>query len=52
VRATLVTTFHAVVRPIFNTALGQGMPLSFSLNQALTVEALNNGSFMLKNRQL
>jgi len=28
-----------------------GTPLGFSLNQTLTVEALNNGNFMLKNRQ-
>ena len=27
-------------------------PLSFSLNQTLAVDALNDGSFMLKNRQL
>jgi hypothetical protein len=27
-------------------------PLSFRLNQTLTVAALNNGNFMLKNRQL
>ena len=25
-------------------------PLSFNMNQALTVEALNNGNFMLKSR--
>ena len=29
-----------------------GRPLGFSLNQTLTVEALKNGNFMLKNRQL
>ena len=28
-----------------------GMPQSFDMNQALTVEALNNGNFMIKNRQ-
>ena len=27
-------------------------PLSFRLNQTLTVEALNNGDFMIMNRQL
>jgi hypothetical protein len=27
-------------------------PLSFRLNQTLTVVALNNGDFMIKNRQL
>ena len=27
-------------------------PLSFHLNQTLTVRALNNGNFMLSNRQL
>jgi hypothetical protein len=27
-------------------------PLSFGLNETLTVSALNNGNFMLKNRQL
>ena len=27
-------------------------PLNFSSNQALTVEALNNGNFMIINRQL
>jgi len=26
-------------------------PLSFSLNQTLAVDALNDGNFMLKNRQ-
>jgi hypothetical protein len=29
-----------------------GTPLAFSLNQTLTVEALNNGNFMLQNRQV
>lgn len=27
-------------------------PLSFRLNQTLTIEALNNGDFMIMNRQL
>jgi hypothetical protein len=27
-------------------------PLSFRLNQTLTVEALNNGNFVIRNRQL
>lgn len=27
-------------------------PLNFNMNQALTVEAMNNGNFMLKSRQL
>ncbi len=28
------------------------MPLGFSLNQTVTVDALNDGNFMIRNRQL
>ena len=29
-----------------------GTPRSFNVNQTVTIEALNNGNFMLRNRQL